>query len=388
MDLQANSRNKRLTLIVIAALIALLIAGLVAYRLAIRAVETSVMESLGPRGEVQALNVGLSGIEITGLRIRAAPSETKNAAWPAEDELRAERILVVPSFLDLMRLRVVLNSIRIEGAYLSLLREEDGKVQALPSRLKPEPSAAGGGSSGSDNPPPASDSPAAPLTIVSIELDNATVEFFDATLRKSPVKQRFENVNARVGSIRIPELTGQSKIWLEAIHKGVRQDGKLSIDGSIELATRESGITTALRGVDLVSLQPYLIKANEAGVSKGTLDFELNSSIKKGMLYAPGSLVLSDLELAASSKSIMGIPRKLAVKKMKSKKGNISVNFVLTGDINDPTFSLNENLSTRIAASVAGKIGVDLEGLVKGIEGMGSGSAAGVVKSLGIPKKK
>lgn len=375
-------------MVVIAALIALLIAGLAAYRLAIRAVENSVKESLGPRGEVQELNVGLTGIEIKGLRIRAAPPEAKATAWPAEDELRAERILVVPSFLDLMRLRVVLNSIRIEGVYLSVLRAKDGKVKVVPSQLNREPSATEGGSSGSDVPPANSNPPAAPLTIVSIELTNGTIEFFDATLRKSPVKQRFENISAQIGSIRLPDLTGQSKIWLEAIHKGVRRDGKLSIDGSIELATRESGITTVLHGVDMVSLQPYLIKASETGVSKGTLDFELNSSIKKGMLYAPGSLVLSDLELAASSKSIMGIPRQLAVTMMKSKKGKISVNFVLTGDINDPTFSLNENLSTRIAASVAGKLGVDLEGLVKGVEGMGSDTAKGIVESLGIPKKK
>ncbi|MFT3850568.1 MAG: DUF748 domain-containing protein [Propionivibrio sp.] len=370
----------------IAVLGALSIAGFVAYRLAVRAIEDSVMKALGPRGEVQALHLGLTGLEIQGLRIRAPSPQTRETAWPAEDELRATRILAMPSFLDLMRLRLVFDSIRIEGAYLSVLRTKDGKVQVLPSRLSPDPAAAGAGS-GTPS-PTVSKPPAAPLTIASIEVIDGAIDFFDATLRKLPVKQQFDRINARIGSIRIPELTGQSTIRLEAMHKGIHQDGRISIDGSIELATRESGITTTLRGVDLVSFQPYLVKANETGVSKGRLDFELNSSVKKGMLYAPGSLVLSDLELAPSSTSIMGIPLKLAVKMLKSRKGKISANFVLTGDINDPSFSLNENLLTRVAAAIAGKLGVDLEGLVKSVEGIGSGTVTGVVKSLGIPKQK
>lgn len=373
----------------------LLIGGVLAYSLAIRNIEERIVAALGPRGEVREVRIGFTGIEMTGLRIRAPSPVGKEAAWPAEDELRVERVLIAPSFADLLRMRIVLNTVRIDGAYLSILRSRDGKVKILPSLLsgpseKTRDAPGGIGLESSTEQGPTSESPQATtsVTIGGVELHNGIVEFFDATLRKSLIKQRIEAIEAQIGQIKIPDLTGQTPIRIKASHHGVRMNGEISIDGSIELATRESGITTLLNGVDMVSLQPYLIKANEAGVSKGTLDFELNSSIKKGMLYAPGSLVLSDLELAASSASVMGIPRKLAVKMMKSKKGKISINFVLTGDINDPTYSLNENLSTRIAASVAGKLGVDLEGLVKGVEGLGSDTAKGVVKSLGIPKKK
>lgn len=385
MELQASRRGKRGTQIAIAAMIAVAIAGFAAYRFAIHRAEQAVMKALGPRGEVKELHVGLTGIEIKGLRIRAASPDTANT-WPAEDELRAERIVVVPSFLDLMRRRVVLDSIHIEGAYLSVLRTQDGKVRVLPSQSAADPIVA---SDTALKPAPDAAKPSStPVTIAKIELSNSAIDFFDASLRKSPVKQRLEDITGQVDNLLLPALTGQSTIRLHAIHKGVRHDGKVSVDGSIELATRESGLTTVLHGVDMVSLQPYLIKANEAGVSKGTLDFELNSSVKKGILYAPGSLVLSDLELTPSSASIMGIPLKVATKMLKNRKGKIAINFVLTGDINDPTFSLNENLSTRIAASVASKLGVDLEGLVKGVEGLGNDTATGIVKSLGSRKTK
>ena len=390
MSLHQNNPGRRWPLVILAVSIVLLIAGFAAYRFAIRTAEARIMTAIGPQGEVKELQVSPAGIEISGLRIRASQGGEKSAGWPAEDEFRADRIHIVPSLFDLLRLRVVLDVVRVEGAYISMLRDKDGKMRVLPSRLEAEPSssAATNADSAADTPSADSTSSATPVTINGIELTNGSIDFFDATIRQAPVKQRFEQVNAHIGAIALPSLAGQSEIRLEAVHKGVQRDGKVAIDGSIELATRESGITTVLRDIDMVSLQPYLVKGGDTAVRRGSLDFELNSSIKKGILYAPGSLVLSDLELASSSATILGIPRKLATGLMKNKKGKITVNFVLTGDINDPTFSLNENLSTRIAESIACKLGVSIEGLAKGIGGASGSTAASIGKALGRPKKK
>lgn len=385
MSLQTNNPGRRWPLVVVAALIVLLIAGFAAYRFAIRTVEAKIMATIGPQGEVKELRVSTVGIEILGLRIRASRGGEKGGGWPVEDEFRAERVLIVPSFFDLFQSRVVLDTIRVEGAYISMLRARDGKMRVLPSRLEAEPSASAPAKpDGAANVPPA----ATEVTINEIELTNGSIDFFDATVRKTPVKQRLEQITAQVGKISLPDLAGQSEIRFEATHKGVQRDGKVSVEGSIELATRESGITTVLRDVDMVSLQPYLIKGSDAGIRKGSLDFELNSSVKKGMLYAPGSLTLSDLELASSSAPILGIPRKLAMSMMKNKRGKIAVNFVLTGDINDPAYSLNENLSTRVAASIAGKLGVNVEGLAKGLGEVGGATAESIGKALGRPKRK
>lgn len=74
----------------------LLIGGVLAYRFAIRSLEERIVAALGPRGEVREVRVGFTGIEMSGLRIRAPSSVRKEAAWPAEDELRVERLLIVP----------------------------------------------------------------------------------------------------------------------------------------------------------------------------------------------------------------------------------------------------------------------------------------------------
>jgi hypothetical protein len=46
---------------------------------------------------------------------------------------------------------------------------------------------------------------------------------------------------------------------------------------------------------------------------------------------------------------------------------SVAVDFTLKGDTNNPNFSLNENLSTRIAASMAGTLGVNIKNVAEGV---------------------
>jgi hypothetical protein len=373
-----STRSRRWLLILGASLVALLVIGFAAFQFAIHALKGQVEKALGPYGEVQAINVGLGGVEIIGIRIRA-PQE-KQIGWPATDQLRAERILVVPAFRDLLSAKVVLREIRIEGAYISMLRSKAGRMSVLPSLLeKPADSKA------VETAPPIP-----PISIGKVELVNGTIEFYDATIRQPPLKLRLEQITASLGKIQLPELKGQSPLDFDGVLKGARHDGKVSISGLLELSTKESEISTRLQGVDLLALQPYLIKAAETGVKRGTLDLDLKSSINKGILHAPGTLTLSDLELASSSTggSIMGMPRNAMVGMMKDRSGKISVKFVLDGDINDPHFSLNENLATRIGSSIANSLGVSVEGLTKGVGGLGGDTVKGIGESIGKLFKK
>src|ERR1035437_9210877 len=88
-----STRSRRWFLIIGGSFVALLIIGFAAFQFAIHALKSQVEKALGPYGEVQSINVGLTGVEIIGIRIRA-PQE-KQLGWPATDQLRAERILVV-----------------------------------------------------------------------------------------------------------------------------------------------------------------------------------------------------------------------------------------------------------------------------------------------------
>ena len=174
-------------------------------------------------------------------------------------------------------------------------------------------------------------------------------------------------------------MANAGALWVACARaSGAQRDGQLKIDGQAEISTKESEITAQLRGVDLVDFQPYLIKAADTRVKKGAHNLDVKSSVRKGRLHAPGTLTLSGLELGSSGNSFMGMPRNAVVGLLKDKGGNISVKFVLEGDINDPKFSLNESFAGRIGTGLADTLGVSVEGLAKGIGNVGSSAAKGV----------
>ena len=358
----------------IAAILALLVlAGIGGRQLATSKLKDKIQEALGPNSEVSRIEVGFSSIEITGIRIRAGKE------WPATDELSARRVVVRPDWGALIAKTVRIASIEVEEGYLSMLRRKDGKMVLLPSllgtRAAAADAAAHGGLKESSDLMPA-------IHVGHIELSNTAVDFFDASVRQPAHKLRLEKAEIRIGRILLPALTGNTTLQLDGVVKGVQRDGKISINGQVELASEDSEITTRLSGVDLVAFQPYLIKAAETGVKKGTLDLDLKSTVKKNRLHAPGAVTLSGLELS-SGKTFMGMPRDMVVSMMKNKDGKIAVKFTLEGNIDDPRFSLNENLSTRIGSSVAGSLGISLEGLARGVGSAGGSAAQGIGSTVG-----
>lgn len=340
-----------------------------------RTLKSQVEAALGPESEIGAIQLHWDRVEVSQLRLKAP------AGWPAPDTLRAERIIIVPDLRGLLDARIRIARIRIEGGYVSALRTPDGKLRVVPSLLERPPS-------------PPEEKKAPPMVQIGrIELADGVMEFFDATVKKPALKIRLEQLNATVDNILVPDLTGHTALALDGLLKGARSDGRndghFALKGWAEVASKDSDITTTLRGVDLIALQPYLIKAAETGVKRGTLDLDLHSTVRDNRLKAPGTLILKDLELDSGSSTFMGMPRQAVVGLMKDKKGLIEVKFALEGNLKDPQFKLNENLASRIGTSVADSLGVSFEGLARGAGSVGqktmevAGSAAsGVGKAI------
>ncbi len=367
----AAGKGKRWALIALVVLAVLIAGGIVGFRVAVGALKGKVVEALGPESEIRDIRVGWSSVDLAELRIKGPKG------WPAADTLRAERVVVVPSLRSVLSRHIGVQSITIFRPYLSALRTKDGQLQVVPSLLAgPAGQAQAAGS-------PA---PAAPRTVTlgRITLRDGVLEFFDATVTQPPLKIRLEQIRATLRDMVVPTLTGKTRLDLAGVLKGVQRDGAATIAGWAEFATKDSSVKTTLRSVDLVALQPYLIKAPETGVQKGTLDLDLQSDVSKGRLMAPGKLMISGLELAPAGSAFgtfMGVPREAVVASLKNRDDKIAVNFVLEGNVNDPRFSLNETLTTRLASSIAESLGVSLGGVAKGVGALGQGGveAAGKV---------
>ncbi len=359
-------------LLVVLALIGLTIA--LGLHFGTRALKEKIAMALGPRAEISDMRVGFASIVVSGIRVRG------DKDWPTAEELSAREVTITPDWNALLSRTVRISAIRIEDGYLSMLRRRDGKLALLPSLLdKPHPGGSPGNSSGQTS----QASPVAPLPDIEIGhivLENAAVDFFDASVRQPPHKLRLEQTDLRLGRIAIPALTGQTTIALDGVTKGVRQDGKVSIKGWVEIATRDSELKVRLTGVDLVAFQPYLVKAAETGVKRGTLDLELNATVKRKHLHAPGKVTLSGLELSGSS--FMGMPRDALMRAMKNRDGRIVAEFALDGNVDDPKFSLNEKFMAQVGIAAAGALGISLADLVVGVGGAGGSAAQGLGSAM------
>jgi hypothetical protein len=177
---------------------------------------------------------------------------------------------------------------------------------------------------------------------------------------------------------------------LSAIVKGTRSDGRAQASGWIEAGRRNSSSRIALDALDLVSLQPYLAKHNETGVAGGTMDLRLNSEVRNNQIVGKGNVILRNLEFSSRGllDTFMGIPRSAVINFLENHDNTIALNFTLQGDANHPDFSLNEALSTRIAAAMAAELGVNIRGVVEGVGTLGrrgaetAEDAAGGVESV------
>lgn len=354
------ARFALILLIIFALLAAAAVAGL---HFATRALKSQVEAALGPDSEIGEINVGWSAIEVKQVTLRAP------RGWPAEHALRAQSITIVPDLRSLLsdRSTVRVHSITVDGAYLSILRTREGKLRLLPSLLeKKDRKEAQQGSA-----------PAIAVAIGKVELHGGAVEFFDASVRQPAHKMRLEKLEASVRKLHLPDLAGRTELDVEGTIKGVRRDGTLAIKGWLELADKNSQLSSRLSGVDLVALQPYLVKAAETGVKRGVLDLQMTSTVKRNVLHAPGTVTLSDLELSEHGSTFMGLPRQMVLSSLKDRSGKITVKFSLDGNLSDPRFSLNDSFAKSVGTAAAGLLGISIEGLTKGV-----GNAAAGVGSL------
>ncbi len=355
-----NNKRKRIALAIVAALALLAGAAMFGLHATTKELKHQVEQALGANSEVDDIVVGWSAIEVRGVRIRAPQG------WPAPDTLRAQRVVIVPDLAGLISAKVHIHRITVEDAYVSVLRARDGRLHLLPSLLE-KPAAADRAA------------PATPVAIGTIELHGGALEFFDATVKKPAHKLRLEQLQAKVEDLQVPAMSGRTRMQMDGVVKGVQRDGTLSVGGWVELADKNSEIGTRLRGVDLIVLQPYLIKASETGVRRGTLDLTLTSMVRANRLHAPGTVTLTGLQLTSSGGAFgtfMGVPRQAVLAALKNRNDQITIPFTLEGDLSDPQFSLNDSFAKRLGTAVAETLGISIEGLTRNVgkaaEGLGN----------------
>jgi hypothetical protein len=369
-----EGKRNRWWLTLLAALIIVVVGGIAGFRVALGILKGKVVDALGPESEIHDIRVDWTGMDIVGLRIKGSND------WPAADTIRADRVTIVPSLRSFFSGQYRIHSITVANPYLSLYRTKTGNVLAVPSLLS---------KNARYEKPSAPAVPPHKVTIGRIILKDGEVEFFDASVGRQPLKIRLENINTAIDNVIIPTLEARSRFDITGVVKGTQKDGRAEISGWADFSTKDSSVKLKLRSIDIKVIEPYLIKASDTRIRKGALDLDLQSDVRNKRLKAPGRLTISDLTLAPSkglTATFMGVPRDAVLAFMKDKANSITLDFVLEGDINNPKFSLNEAISTRMAVSMADLLKVSIGGVAKGAAALGKegvDAAGGVVKGVG-----
>jgi hypothetical protein len=366
---------KRWQIVVLAALLLLGIGIVTSYRWGVHLLRDRVVEALGPGSSIVALKLNWFSLDLLGVTIEA-PQD-----WPTARAFRAERITIVPSLGTLLTDQIHISSIVFEKPYLAVLRARE-KMVIVPGLTE---TPAGKKNAGAR----LGHTPRRTVTISKITMQQGVLELFDATVSRPPLKTRMERVDGVMRDIAIPWLQNKTYFELAGIVKGMRRDGRARAAGWVGPARRDSSSQITLDAVDLVSLQPYLVRMGEAQLRKGTLDLRLNSEVRANRLDGKGKIIIRDLEFAPSRgyfETFMGIPRSAVINFLKNHENAIDVDFVLTGDTSNPSFSINEAIATRVAMGMAAELGVSIRSLAENFGTLGRRSVegvAGVVEGAG-----
>lgn len=342
--------------------VTVLLLGLLSFQLVLHQLHANIEKALGPGATVGGLRVSWASVVLQDLRVRST-----RPGWPAEDEFRASQVTVVPELTSLFGNDWRIHSVSVDHAYLSVLRTKESKLKILPALFEHE---------GSPGAPAATDrpakSPAPHIDIGQVRMTGSDLAFYDASVRKQPHLVNIEHLDVALDHLSVPALDRAVSIDLKGLVKGPHKDGRISISGDFTPASHDAKLVGQLAGVDLIALQPYLVRLNEGGVRAGTLDLKFDATVVKSRLHVPGTITLTGLELGDEGgllSTFAGVPRRAVIAAM-SKQGRIDLKFSLDGRLDDPHFSLNEQLAVRAAAGMAESLGVSLTGMVEGVGSM------------------
>jgi len=349
-----------------------------------REAKAYVERALAPIGTAARVEVAfdLTSVKLVDVRLKPPPD------WPSADTLRAARITITPDLRALLARRVHIRDITVSDFTMTVLRRASGSIDILPGLRDQVTQASAPASSASGA--QGENALSGEKVIDHVGLENGTFEFYDRSVSEPPWRVTVNRAQASVDQIHLPALEEPTRVSLTGNVVGPAHTGRVTFDGWVQIASKDSQMHTTLRGVDVRTIDPYLLKkaGAQANVTGGTLDLDLTSTVRGYHLHAPGTVTLHDLQLAQSGNALdtfLSIPTRAAVAALKSHKGNITLHFVLEGNLRDPKFKLNESLMTELRAGFAQALGVSAQGVAQGAGETAKGIADALRSLLGRP---
>ncbi|UVK87643.1 DUF748 domain-containing protein [Pseudomonas sp. B21-051] len=241
----------------------------------------------------------------------------------------------------------------------------DDRTTNIDDLLIPQPADSGAKTAAAK---PASKDKPLGIHIGAIAINDGSANFADFSLTPN-FATAVQQLNGQIGTID----SRQAKPASVDIKGKVDRYAPVTIKGAVNpfdpMASLD--IATSFKRVELTTLTPYSGKFAGYRIRKGRLNLDLHYLITKGQLKAENKVVVEQLQLGekVDSPDAVSLPLKLAIALLKDVDGKISIELPVTGDLNNPQFSVMpivwqtlRNLIVKAAAAPFKLIG----GLING----------------------
>ena len=194
---------------------------------------------------------------------------------------------------------------------------------------------------------PAEKSPA-DIQVSTLTLQRGTVSFVDRHLTKT-----FSTTMYDLGG-QITGLSSDVKMRAKVdLHGQLEQHSPLTIKGEINPLGRDlfADLTISFKDIDLTPLSPYSGTYIGYMIDRGTLYLDLNYHIEDRKLSATNQVMIDQFNLGDTVESDQAttLPIALAIPILKDGRGEIHLNIPISGDLDDPSFSVGGTITTILA---------------------------------------
>lgn len=194
---------------------------------------------------------------------------------------------------------------------------------------------------------------AAPMSISlgEIRLNDVSSDFTDRTL---PIvfDTAMHTLNGTISGF----SSDSAEPMRVALEGQVDEFGLVQIDGVINPLAfeRMTDIDMSFSNLDMPAMSPYVIKFAGRRIEEGRADVNLSYEITDSALMASNAVVLRDLILGEQVEhpDAMDLPLDLAVALLKNGQGVIDLEVPVTGDVDDPQFSMGPIIRSAIANAI------------------------------------
>jgi len=206
------------------------------------------------------------------------------------------------------------------------------------------------------------------VQIETVEIQDGRFVFTDSS--KAPVFNSYlDQVSGTITQLS-SNSDGQSRVDISG---NLESYGKLQVQGTLNPLGKQpnTDLDIKVSNIDLSTVSPY--SAQYAGylIDKGKLDLNLNYNIQDKKLDAKNHIFIDQFEFGESvdSEEATSLPLPFAIGMMKNLNGEIDIDLPISGDLDDPSFSLGgvilgafTNLITKIVTSPFSILGALVEG--------------------------